>query len=229
MQTKNLAKKDLSDRLQLQTHTKTVRMLLSEHDPWTCLAQCFCLSSITMLLLVLISYCSYVQRWNVYYEGEEGREADCHLLQIMRDHHLQLKYSAAEEKCDLEPSHDHSFVVFVPTFVLTLFDHPGIIRGPSGDVFPTFVLDFLLTIQGVQLGFTQLFKKIYPRARFELPSRRHCSEKLGAVSLLYLMKKMLWRKWSVVSIQQVTFFDQLFFLPKSLFVLYSFACWFGEK
>ena len=27
------AKKDQSDRLQLQTHTKTVRMLLSEHDP----------------------------------------------------------------------------------------------------------------------------------------------------------------------------------------------------
>ena len=38
-----------------------------------------------------------------YYEGEEGREADCDLRQIMLDHHLQLKYSAAEEKCDLEP------------------------------------------------------------------------------------------------------------------------------
>ena len=33
------------------------------------------------------------------------------------------------------------------------------------------------------------FSKVYPRARFELPSRRHCSAKLEAVALLYLMKK----------------------------------------
>ena len=42
---------------------------------------------------------------------------------------------------------------------------------------------------GVPLGFTKLFQKIYPQARFELPSRRHCSEKLGAVALLYLIEK----------------------------------------
>ena len=29
------------------------------------------------------------------------------------------------------------------------------------------------------------FQKIHPWARFELPSRRHCSEKLGAVAALY--------------------------------------------
>jgi hypothetical protein len=39
--------------------------------------------------------------------------------------------------------------------------------------------------KGVPLGFSTLFQKIYPRARFELPSRRHCSEKHGAVAALY--------------------------------------------
>ena len=33
--------------------------------------------------------------------------------------------------------------------------------------------------------FKNVDKKQYPRARFELPSRRHCSEKLGAVAALY--------------------------------------------
>ena len=39
--------------------------------------------------------------------------------------------------------------------------------------------------KGVPLGFSKLFQQIYPRARFELPSRRHCSEKLGAVAAIY--------------------------------------------
>ena len=41
----------------------------------------------------------------------------------------------------------------------------------------------------IPLGFTILSQQIYPWARFELPSRRHCSEKLGAVALLYFMIK----------------------------------------
>ena len=39
--------------------------------------------------------------------------------------------------------------------------------------------------KGVPLGFSKTNHIIYPRARFELPYRRHCSEKLGAVAALY--------------------------------------------
>ena len=67
--------------------------------------------------------------------------------------------------------------------------------------------------KGVPLGFSKLFQKIYPRARFELPSRRHCSEKLGAVALLYFMDK----KGNAMT--QVTFFDQKVYLFDQLLFL----------
>ena len=42
--------------------------------------------------------------------------------------------------------------------------------------------------KGVPLGFSTLFQNIISLVRFELSSRRHCSEKLGAAALLYFME-----------------------------------------
>ena len=78
-----------------------------------------------------------------------------------------------------------------------------------------YVFLFFFDLFDCPLGFTTLSQKQYPWARFELPSRRHCSEKLGAVALLYLMEKkeMLWQKWPF----STNFFPTLFNFVSTFF------------